>query len=85
MIFQVQYLRNFHVKVSGLPRSELSYFVSNKENDILKCHDLYAQFSSKTNMESFKCLKEISDYKTNPYVSYAEGLVVFSKYLDGNV
>ncbi len=67
-----------HVKVSGLPRSELSYFVSNKDYmTYLKCHDLYAQFSPKTNMESFKCLKEISDYKTNPYVSMVKGWLHF--------
>ena len=67
-----------HVKVSGLPRSELSYFVSNKDYmTYLKCHDLYAQFSSKTNMESFKCLKEISDYKSNPYVSMVKGWLDF--------
>ena len=67
-----------HVKVSGLPRSELSYFVSNKDYmTYLKCHDLYAQFSSKTNMESFKCLKDISDYKTNPYVSMLKGWLHF--------
>ena len=45
--------KEVHVKVSGLPRSELSYFVSNKDYmTYLKCHDLYAQFSSKTNNPS---------------------------------
>ena len=28
-------------------------------------------------MESFKCLKEISDYKTNPYVSMLKGWLHF--------
>ena len=67
-----------HVKVSGLPRSELSYFISNKDYmTYLKCHDLYAQFSPKTNMESFKCLKEISDYETNSYVTMLKGWLHF--------
>ncbi len=67
-----------HVKVSGLPRSELSYFISNKDYmTYLKCHDLYAQFSPKTNMESFKCLKEISDYETNSYVKMLKGWLHF--------
>ena len=60
------------------------YFVSNKDYmTYLKCHDLYAQFSSKTNMESFKCLKEISDYKTNPYVSMVKGWLHFQNILMG--
>ena len=34
-------------------------------------------------MESFKCLKEISDYKTNPYVSMVKGWLYFQNILMG--